>query len=259
MKAPIHKLQIQRYNYVIVFIILLSLLPHTILSQTSSSSFKDEYLTSNFKTFYAVDFEMGYCIGPIVEKRLVKTLQDSASFQYPFDSLSRYVKIRTSENGLLRTFSWDRRSGGTWHNMASYAQYKTDSGMVHCQKLDSGNEGKTGAPTDVVIYDIHTLLIENEPHYLLLGWGTHGSGKHHSLARVYKIEEDTLRQCDTIFEGQPDLAVYANRINKIELQYTPKTQTITYYHYEYDPDSGFFKREGSMEKWFLKNKVFLKQ
>lgn len=227
-------------------------------SQVSRLDVADRFLASNFKTFYSVDTELGYCMAPIIEERVVSELKDSASFNYAFDSLSTYINIKTSDDSLIRTFSWDRRSGGSWHDMASYAQFKSKLGKIKCQRLDSGDEGGTGEPTDVIIYDIHTIRIENKPYYLILGWGTHGGGYHHSLARVYKTNGDTLTLCDSIFQGQKYLSVSTPRINKIELEYDAESKIISYYHYEFDESTGLYKREGTKEEWILKGGVFTK-
>ena len=240
----------------IIFNLLISI--NISYSQESRLDVADRFLTSNFKTFYSVDTELEYCMAPIIEERVVTELKDSTSFNYSYDSLSNYIKIRTSEDSLIRTFSWDRRSRGSWHDMASYTQFKSKSGKINHQRLDSGDESGTGEPANVLIYGIHTINIENNSYYLMLGWGTHGAGKHHSLARVYKINGETLILCDSIFQGLNYLSVRANRGNKIELKYDTELMTISYYRYEFDENTGFYKRDGIKEEWILNDGIFIK-
>lgn len=228
-------------------------------AQNTMLEHTDQYLASNFEAFNSVDTELGYCMGKIIEERVVAELKDSTTFHYSFDSLAKYINIQTAESGLLRTFSWNKRSGGSWHDMAAHVQYKTDSGTVKHQNLSSGEEDRTGEPTGVIIYAVHTIDIKNKSHYLLLGWGTYGGGKHHSLARVYTIAEDSLQLHNSMFNGEKYLYAEANRGDKIELEYDQGSNTLSYYKYKLDEDTGFYEREGRKEKWVLEREVFVKQ
>ena len=135
-------------------IMLLFAFANNSYGQKSESNFTDDYFTSNFEILYSVDTEMAYCIAPIVEERLVSDLADTTSFYNPFKKLSEYISIETSSDSLVKTYSWDRISGGSWHDNASYIQFKTKSGKIKYKRLDSGIERETGEPTDVIIYDI---------------------------------------------------------------------------------------------------------
>ena len=227
--------------------------------QESESNFTDDYYSSNFEILYSVDTEMAYCIAPIVEERLVSKLADTSSFYNPFKKLSEYVSIKTSSDSLVKTYSWDRISGGSWHDNASYLQFKTKSGKIKYKRLDSGNERETGEPTDVIIYDIHNIKIKDESYYLLLGWGTHGAGLHHSLARVYKIKDEEVVLCDSFFDGNKYIQVYTNRIFKIDLMYNSETKTLSHNHFEYDASAGFYKPKEDKKIWLLENDKFVLQ
>ncbi len=216
----------------------------------------DRYLTTGFKAFFSVDNELAYCMAPILEERLFEELKDSISFLNPFDSLGKYLQIETSEDKQLRVFSWDRRSGGTWHDMASYAQFKAEDGGVLVKKLYSGDEGGTGEPTDVLIYEIHQLKLNKQVHYLLLAWGTHGGGQHHALARVYRIENKNFQLCENFFEGEKYLYVGANRGSKLELKYQAESGILSHFQYEFDDEIGFYKGDGVLKEWTLGEQGF---
>ena len=216
-------------------------------AQKSELEFVDDFLTTGFKTFNSVDLELGYCIGEIMEERLVSELKESKSFKNPFSKLSEYVSIINSKDSLLRTFSWDKRDGGSMHDMASYAQYKTATGKIKLKKLDLRDEGDNREPTEVAIYKIHTLKLMTGTYYLLIGWGTYGGGKHHSLARVYKIEDDSLILCTFFFKDKKHLFAEANRVDKIDLEFNSNTKTLSYYHYKEDEETGFYYRNGKKE------------
>ncbi len=227
--------------------------------QESESNFTDDYFSSIFETLYSVDTEMAYCIAPIVEERLVSKLADTSSFYNPFKKLSEYVSIKTSSDSLVKTYSWDRISGGSWHDNASYLQFKTKSGKIKYKRLDSGIEQETGEPTDVIIYDIHNIRIKDEFYYLLLGWGTHGGGRHHSLARVYKIKDEEIVLCDSFFDGEKYIPVYTNRVFKIDLKYNSEAKTLSHNHFEYDESVGYYKPKANKRIWLLENDKFVLQ
>lgn len=213
----------------ILHLFFLLILIQTAYAQESRLDETDKFLASNFKTLHTVDTELRNCMAPIIEGRVIAELKDAESFKHPFDSLAHYVKIRTSKDSLLRTFSWDRRSGGSWHSMASYAQYKTTSGKINIKRLDVGDEFNTGAPTAVLIYDVYPIITQNDTYYLVLGWGTYGGGEQHSLARVYKIDGETLTLCNSIFNGKKHLVIHANRGSEINLEYDTASRTLSFF------------------------------
>jgi len=240
-------------TFALFFLILPSL-----LAQENDRSTYDEWLSSCFDAFHMVDAELRYCMAPIIEERLIGELSNDESLNYPYDSLAKRISIHTSDDKKLKTFSWDRLEGGSWHEMASYAQYQTSEG-VKCMPLNSGKEDSDGEPTSVVIYENHTIKVDKENYYLLIGWGTYGSGKHHSLARVYQVENDTLVQQESFFDQDKYLYTEANRGSSITLTYQPEQQIITYFSYEFDEEIGFYKNDPSLETWKLVDGNFKKQ
>lgn len=209
-----------------IFCILLASLS---FAQETREESTNTYLASLFKIFYSVDTEIAICMSPILEKRLVKiVLEDSAKFSYSFKNLSEYITVRTAKDSLVKTFSWDRIRGGTFYYNVSYVQFKTKYGKVKYQRLDAGDEYYTGEPTDVIVYDIFPITSKDTTNYLVLGWGTHGAGMHHSLARVYKIEDDKFTLCTSCIDGNPYLLVEVPRIAKINMTYDSKTKELSH-------------------------------
>ena len=240
----------------IIFIILCSGMS---FAQKSDIDDDDTFLTKNFELLNSVDTELAIAVSPIIEKRLKRELKDSNSFYRTYTNLSKHITIKMSEDSLVKTYSWDRINGGSWHDMASYVQYKTPSGKINHLRLDSGDEPGTGEPTSVIIYDVFHIKSKNESYYLLLGWGTYGGGKHHSLARVYQIKDNNFVLCNTIFQGEKYLFAGANRIDKINLNYNSKSKKISYFYYEFDDNIGFYKRKQQKQTWLFKNEKFIKQ
>ncbi|WP_299339388.1 hypothetical protein [uncultured Psychroserpens sp.] len=229
------------------------------VTHTQNNDFDDTFITENFKLLNTVDTELAICMSPIIEGRMKLKLKDTTSFYSPMKKLSKYVTIKLSEDSLVKTYSWDRINGGSWHDMASYVQFKNSSGQIKYQQLDSGDEYMTGEPTCVIIYDIHAIKSKNKTYYLMLGWGTYGGGLHHCLARVYQITTDGFVQYETIFQGDKYLLAGANRVNKINLKYNSELGELSYFHYEYDEDNGFYNGESKVETWLFDTDKFIKQ
>lgn len=240
-------------------LIALAILLFSTISIAQTNDFNDTYLAENFKLLNTVDSELAIAISPIIENRLKRELKDSSSFYNSHTNLSKYISINMSEDSLVKTYSWDRIDGGTWHDMASYAQYKTSSGTIKYLRLDSGNEGDTGEPTSVIIYDIFHIKAKKASYYLLLGWGTYGGGMHHSLARVYRITNDEFVLCDSMFQGQQYALVTLPRVAKINLTYNPKTKELSYFNYDDEGDNTTHQEELKRDTWLFKNGTFIKQ
>ncbi len=171
------------------------------------------------------------------KKRIKKDLVTQTAFNSRFDSLSKEMHINRSKDKLLRIFSWDERSGGTWHVMCSFAQFKTESGSIRTKELGTGREMELGQYTDVIIQHIYDITIKNKTHYLTIGWGTHGAGHHHSTAQVFSIEGEKLVKCKNCFEGRSDLVVVSGRSFNPTIKYDPLTQQLMY--------NEFFEDEGN--------------
>lgn len=242
----------------VLITVLLSVLSNIVHAQ--NTDFDDTFISENFKLLNSVDTELAICMSPIIESRLELVLKNNTtSFYSPMKKLSKYVTIKISEDSLVKTYSWDKINGGSWHDMASYVQFKNSSGQITYQPLGSGDEYMTGEPTSVIIYDIHTIKSKHKTYYLVLGWGTYGGGLHHSLARVYQITADGFVQCDTIFQGARHLLAGANRVNKINLKYNSELRELSYFHYEYDENNGFYNGESKKEIWLFESNKFVRQ
>lgn len=167
-----------------------------------------------------------------------------ASFYHPFDSLKTKVKICNSPDGLLKTYSWYHMvGGGTWHDIWSVAQYKTEN-SVDTFALSLGTAGITGDPIDVNYYKIQILQDGANQVYLLSGWGTHGGGHHFRVIRALQIQDNKLVDMEAIFNGEKYLTVRAPRKDEISIIYDEKTQSITYDLFLRNQGTGFYKATG---------------
>lgn len=179
-----------------------------------------------------------------------------ATFDHPFDSLKRKVSIQNSPDDLLRTYSWYHLIGeGTWHDIRSIAQYKTENG-IDTLSLSSGKEWKTGEPTGVTYTKIQILREGADEIYLLSGWGTYGGGHHHRIMRALQVQDNKLVNLAGLFNGERYLTVWAPRGNKISLIYDEKAQSITYDLFEKNEDIGFYRATGKQIRLTWNGKEF---
>jgi hypothetical protein len=217
----------------------------------------DNQLTLEFRKMIQADYLARYdSLAPLFKAHLQKSLSTSAAFATPFDSLSNEMLIIQSEDKNLRIFSWDEISGGTWHDMAAFVQYKTKTGHIKVSQLDTDREGELSQYTDVIVNKIHQVVMNDQIHYLTIGWGTHGAGNHHMIARIFKIDGENLIRCASCFSTNEDLVIEAPRSIKIGLVFNSTNNEITYNEFKMNEDSGFNELTGKLVVLKLKNGKF---
>ena len=191
---------------------------------------------------------------PFIRKRFEKELKNPDSFTNKYDSLSKYIKIHHTSDSLLKTYSWSERSGSCCRASATFAQFKTQSGKINY--IDLENPEARGP--EVFITNLQRIKINNNPYYLILGWGTCCGGKHYATARVYQITGETLIQATAQFNELDDLIVGANRDQEINLKYNPDTKILSYNKYKFFNSMGFYGKEKSVAQWKLNKNGFKK-
>ena len=189
---------------------------------------------------------------------LVKLLQHPASFDFEFKTLDDYVNIIQSEDKHLRVYSWYHSIGGTWHDIVSYAQIKTASG-VQLLQLHSGDEAISGAFSDATCFKIQQLKLNANMTYILSSWGSHGSGNKHQIMRAFTIAEEKLIEAEALFNGKKQLVIEGPRAIEISLVLDEKNKSISYEYFLYNDKIGFYETKNSViEKLKWNGKVFEK-
>ncbi|WP_148639339.1 hypothetical protein [Aquimarina longa] len=235
-------------------ILILTILFSSTLFGQISDNYSDKLLSTSFKAYGAVDSRFGYAMYPFIKERFLEHLKDSSSFSNPYDSLSKYIDIRHSLDGLAKTYSWRVRDSGCCYASETYLQYKTESGAIKYVDLKKiGNEGG-----DIFITDLQMIKIKSKPYYLILGWGTCCGGKHYTTVKVYEIKDGSLHKSKSIFNGEDDIYIGANRGQKMELKYLPEEKILSYNSYKLKEEIGFYEREKKLVKWKLTKQGFKK-
>lgn len=207
-------------------------------AQQSASQKLDMSLTQDFRKMqsaaFANNWEYFDSLIHSFKKRLKKELASGVGLDCKFDSLSTEMRIVQSEDKLLRIFSWDELSGGTWHDMAAFAQYKTSSGAIGSKQLDSNREMELSQYSDIIISKIHLVKMRDKIFYLTIGWGTHGAGHHHMMAQIFSIDGNKLVKCVDCFDSGKDLVVVSGRAYDPDLKYDPVSKRISYNEFKED-------------------------
>ncbi|MEI8204659.1 MAG: hypothetical protein WCH34_16695 [Bacteroidota bacterium] len=167
-------------------------------------------------------------IAKLFTKQLKKALLKEITFNNALTELSKRIKIITSSDNKIMFYSWDDKTGGTWHSINSLAQYKSENGQVHVKQLNSKNEGNTGEFTDCSIYQVNKLSFDGKVFYLTMGWGTHGCGNQHDIVQVFRIVKSKLVKYKSFFPNNKDLAIEYPRQDKLNLKFDSKTNEISY-------------------------------
>lgn len=222
-----------------------------LISAQTKDNYSDELLSSSFKTFQSADFELADYMLPFLKKRFIAEIKDSVSFYNPYDSLSKYITIKQSSDKLLKIYCWNERNSGCRWSSSIFAQFKTKSGKIRIANLE---EIGVDYDEDLFITGLHYLELNNESYYLVIGVGGHCGNTKYSIARAYKILNDTIVKCDSIFENKSELESGTSRTGKIEMTYSSESNIFSYNKYIFNEENGFYSDEKSIVKWlFTKN------
>ncbi|MET6989183.1 hypothetical protein [Sediminicola arcticus] len=243
------------------FIIIFGLI-FCLSSNGQKSEFQeiDSQLTNNFKKMLSAESELRFDrLSPGFTKQILNFLANPVTFRNEFDSLSKYLTIKTSPDNKIKFYSWDDLTGGTWHNINCVAQFETDNGKIIVQQINSGKEAELGRYTDSEIYEVFELNTEIEKLYLTIAWGTHGSGQQHQIVQIFRINGDTLLKCNSCFADNKDLVIEYPRSEKANLTFDPVKNILHFNEFKFDEEKGRYKATGKTISLEFINGVFTRK
>src|SRR5262245_52646532 len=126
-----------------------------------------------------------------LRNKVIETLsKNPAALKYPFKMLidSNAFEITTSEDGLLRIYSWDTWTGGTMHFFNNIFQY-CYNGKVSTEFLELTEEDPSG-----FFSDIFTLRSGDKTYYLVINNEMYSSKDVGESIQVFAIEKGKLNQ-----------------------------------------------------------------
>jgi hypothetical protein len=204
------------------------------------------------------DYNLRYdSLAPAFNEQLKMQLKNPITYINTFDSLSKYIKINVSADKIIKFYSWNDLTGGTWNNIKCIAQFKSQSGNIIVQQLNTEGDSIIADFTDSGVYDVYDIIIDTKKYYLTFAWGTHGNGHQHIIVQIFSILSDKLEKCKSCFEKSNDLIIEYPRATNINIEFNSKTNTITYMEFKKDEMDGIFTPTGRKINLELVNGVFL--
>lgn len=200
----------------------------------------DSSLTEEYKLLMSsVLSERHDSILKAFQEHFLQELQGGLLFSRDLDSLSKYVKIVSSPTKMVKFYSFDNYTGGTWHDMTVFVQYmyKKEGRLgIYSEVLPiavNQAEGENNF-TDALIYEVYEVSINGKKNYVTFGLGTHGSGMQHNIVQVFtRGQNGILIKNDSCFADGPDLVIEYPRIwGNVNLSYDKLSHRISYTYKE---------------------------
>lgn len=137
------------------------------------------------------------------EKMLRYTSNYPLTLTYNFDSLTKAIYIVTSDDNLLRIYSWDTRLGGTMHDFENIYQFKSVNNIDVNVKCNTALDGKENY---VPYYSqLFTLKEKDRTYYLAINNGIYSTKDISQSIKAFTIENNTLNDTIKIFKTKTEL------------------------------------------------------
>ena len=142
------------------------------------------------------------------DKLLKYTANYSATLTFKFDSLRKdNFKIISSDDKLLRIYSWDTWHGGTMLDFESVFQYKNKDKVYSKFYDDTTNDGEGYTP---FYSQLFTLNANNKTYYLAVYNGIYSTKDASQSIKIFTIENKLLNNSVKLIKTQNGLT---NSIN----------------------------------------------
>jgi hypothetical protein len=196
--------------------------------QTSTKAF-DRNLSDMYRQLLNAEYDKRYdSLAPAFKRNLIRYLSSPITLINSLDTLETLITIRQSPDKKVKFYSWDELTGGTWHEINSFVQFRSTGGKVLYRQLDTDKEMDDGGYTDSEIYEVHEIKEGLVTYYLAFGWGTHGSGSQHQVVYLFKIDGDRFVKCEAFNDKETELVFEYPRSDKLNLEYDDVTKTLSF-------------------------------
>jgi hypothetical protein len=152
-----------------------------------------------------------------VENAIMKTLlaglkKSPSSIDYPFNQLrKRFIKIATSMDGRMRTYSWDVQDGATERSICTIVQYRTQQGIESSILHDGVNDMSEDPGTYYT--RIHMVRNGDKVMYLAFGFSQYSTSNQSQRIRAFEIEGNRLVDTGKVFKQE------GATVNELEIYY----------------------------------------
>ena len=130
------------------------------------------------------------------QQKLVKYTKLPWTLNYSFSELAGHVTIATSDDGKLRSYSWDMQDGGTMHRFARLFQYEGADGKIYSVPEKAPDEGMGNG----FVTDIFKLETGEGPVYIVCSTFFGSTKDHFQSANLYRVERSMLNDKVRLFK-----------------------------------------------------------
>lgn len=142
------------------------------------------------------------------EKLSKYTASIPATLTFKFDSLRKdNIDIVSSNDNLLRIYSWDTWLGGTMHDFENVFQFKSNDKIYSKSYHDTTEHGEGYAP---FYFQIFTLNANNKTYYLAVYNGIYSTKDASQSIKIFTIANGLLNESVKLIKTQNGLT---NSIN----------------------------------------------
>jgi len=148
------------------------------------------------------------------------------------------IVISSSDDAMLKIYSWDNLGGGTQHSYTNYILFKDKNESCKVLPFDTSENSD-----EVGYYYIKKLNHPKKNLYLVFGYGTYGGGKQHYVVRILELNESGLAECLECYPEQKILKIGSNRSQNIDLNFDTHKQSVSFKQFRFDDEVGFFSKD----------------
>jgi hypothetical protein len=190
-------------------------------------------------------------LSPYFAKQLLEVLLKQGSFNYRFDSLGLFIKVVSSPDKKLRTFSYDENSGKTNRTMATVVQFMDPNSQVHTNIM-AGN--------DVLYYEWHQLPVNGVMHYISFGKGSRNPSTHLKRINAFRLTAQGMVWVTGLFYWKPEyrdaILMQAARRKKIKLKYKDEKNMLVFRDFIQTDFDGLKFKKGKKIRLTLQDGLF---
>lgn len=176
-------------------------------------------------------------------RTLIAALKQPGSFNYPFDTVKKYISILNDDENKFRIFTWSLKHGkdslvtadsfeffgaiqvNNTEKLELYGLYDSSSKLGKPEYQELSNRFWYGA----LYYQMATVKVKKKKYYTLFGWDGHTmasnrkvidvltfdeEGKPHFGAPIFELEKEKPPKWRVIFEYRNDAVMTVRYIKK---------------------------------------------
>src|SRR5690606_18699803 len=157
---------------------------------------------------------------------------DSKTLAYAF---MNNIVVCFADDKKAKILSTDDLNGGSGHTYTTFLAYETKENDCFTIPIDTSTTS-----IDVGYYKMYRMPVADKTVYLLLGYGTYGSGAQHYKLRMVELKNGHCLPYPGFDKGTDNILIGMSRNHNPDLNYFPEETALFYNKFDYDPDTGMY-------------------